>query len=767
VRTIAHAACRRRLPTIPGKLKTLEGKILVATPGRLGYLIRAYERNIDRHMNTTPVRLKEYLKAIDLHVVANPNDETKCVVEVRKKDERREQVGEPLFVVHGNRDDAYYAQLCALLAARKKFFLTKYQNRVYLEPKLAQTHLDEEMVQIRIMGSAIIGSNCIPCTVKPNVYLRYVRPAVSAAPFSMKAVYDEYTKRTGDAYPGQVWSKAWVSTGKPQGLMKALESIVKDRLTIALPSITHLPKITTYYLWRMNWKPSKVLQVPPIDKRDYIDGITVPAHSKAGIVLCPTSIKPLPNGDRARHGPTTTKEKALPLERARMWEIVNRIIAQVRKGETPSFDEYPLIIASLAEKPEVRMEGDDPEKVRLIFIVSTLKILLDKGLFSCWHHYSRSKGGNTIGTKWRAGDAARFAKKFHADEPNRFWIHGDARKLDQSMKASVITLLTYMQIIIYAPDDELYKAAHHLAAWSGNLTGVKLVAWVDSMYRLIVGTMFSGDFNTSAIDTAYVDDSIIGFVLKVHDDLKRVLGACEAKRFWMTVTSDSTVWGIYGDDFIFSALNEWREWCNLRSLNAYWNEYWDIAVKMEASFECESFYTVLAHTVDADGRHHYEDRVVKEGVVFLKRRFIKWQTSFTTSYVLCWRKTEDYYARAGISGNEILDPSHAIVRIHGLLWDTQGTNDHAWNFLEDMCDIIVSFYPEAETQIKFLDKESRAYLAMVEYAKKLGMNPDDMDLTLRPSRQRVLQHFLPSRDPLGDESRLKYRALPHYLCALR
>jgi len=218
-----------------------------------------------------------------------------------------------------------------------------------------------------------------------------------------------------------------------------------------------------------------------------------------------------------------------------------------------------------------------------------------------------------------------------------------------------------------------------------------------------------------------------------------------AREFWADVSSKRICFKLYGDDFLCGCPRRWRKWFNLQSF-ADFTKTWDIEVKMSASAEVDQFYSSI-----------HDDKVVpgRDGVMFLKRRFVVFETNaLVYPAVMLWRPLEDYLVRTVVTGSDLSDPAIALGRIYALQYDTMGTNAIAWEFLDLFADQIVEHFPKAEEELRLSFEEAADGLddrltpapfnAFIKMVAKLGVDIEpQLRAFKRPARDDVIRMFLP------------------------
>lgn len=465
-------------------------------------------------------------------------------------------------------------------------------------------------------------------------------------------------------------------------------------------------------------------------------------QKSAGLALSQRSRETLPDGTVLLFDVSGSKEEFQVAAIDRVSDIVAQVLyTQEKEHIFYRWSDFPIQPVKISEKPEVREEGDDKNKVRIFFIEPLERLMMDQIWATPMFKFFMGRGSIGIGHKWSHGGAYMLYKLLHGDEEGEggdkyFYFHGDFSKLDQSLKAHALMIFTMMCVLSFCPESRYYRLAQAMLAFLANDTAFHYVKWLDDTWRLIIGLMFSGDFKTSFGDTICVlmawEDYIMDIVTIIESDKR--LGQAVARRFLQDVRDRKVFILIYGDDFIGCCPKRWRSILNLKTFADFVAKRWGLTVKGlgTISRECETLLT----------EHDHLGRVIpgKEGCVFLKRYFVKhYHEQSGKWFIMAWRPTSAYFVRSVISANPIDSKVLALARIHGLMIDTQGTNVDAFYFLDTLADEIIN--GDESIPLRLQEMELHELEGALSMSKKLGTS---LDVRHRPNRLTVLNEFLPT-----------------------
>jgi len=513
--------------------------------------------------------------------------------------------------------------------------------------------------------------------------------------------------------PVHIMKESFVSGGSARGMLEAVSKMSRDNIK---PNESATRIATAFMRMMAKHQANKKTESLPMDDHT-ISRVSFENNRSGGInphVRC--------EQDRfddflVDYVSSFTKEEGGMATRILAIETIDKLRKEIsRQGFVYSSDLFdPIrIVHKMSLKPESRPPGTDPYKTRIIFIVSAIKTLLDRAIYSPIMSRLYNIGANGIGTKWLDGGATRFARTMGAYDYDmlkspRAWLSLDISKFDQSVLASLLMLVLFYPWLLYSRQSKDWKIVENLILYSIENSVAKVVKWFGDEWRLVWGLMFSGELMTSFGDSLYLEVIFECFDMYLYDRLGRdpTFKTC-FRRF-----KD------YGDDgslgYSLSVMRSiCRGACTPVLLSEYLDSAWHMTLKLEDTYVCfdddarpdpslSCFFTQLGSTP--------YDEIKYRGPKFLKRYIIR------DVEPLPWRPTVDYFSKSAcIAGNNMSVPNH-IVRLRALALDTFGTNLRAYNFLERAHDYLSRSFCNkgtAEAVVNVLHDMARGVNSSVE-----------------------------------------------------
>jgi len=431
--------------------------------------------------------------------------------------------------------------------------------------------------------------------------------------------------------------------------------------------------------------------------------------------------------------------------------------------------------------PKVKVEsagpGDDPYKNRIFMIPEFWKFALDKFVQHANSKYSKRKGMNGQGLSWQSGDAQRLANQLY-DFP--YIADYDFSRYDQSLLFMLLCIIMgYQWMYTEAPDQAIdwnfdqFCTWHHMTKLINDLAAKK-IQFPDEYWRLIIGMMMSGDYATAFINqnyhlmvviycdllkgkqlasqyganlvpgTSYSGFSIAKMVKMNYEFLIKTIHARTNEE---AINYFKHVW-LYpigaGDDGMRAIrYPELVPYFGLKMLKVQADESFGMLIKYANCNECDTFISQLDEEgnirtrvwIDPDGESHNKPH----GPVFLKRYFILTRHE---GELVCvpFRKTDDIWYRLGRTPTDVRNPLMMLIRIHGLMLDSLGTNPWMYNFLSEMADILLEMFPGLELQAEDIPEDflERKFREMMDAYRHRGIDGwRSYDLRVRPDFDKM------------------------------
>lgn len=451
--------------------------------------------------------------------------------------------------------------------------------------------------------------------------------------------------------------------------------------------------------------------------------------------------------------------------RLKLREIARRVAEAIKNGGVYSKNWFPQLIAKLAVKPEVRKPGADPFKTRVFFIMSVIKLLIDKMLFRTGMEHSYGKGGNGISHKWVHGGAEKLYREMRGMSKKIGYLEYDVEKMDQSLLGQVLVLICWIPYWMSKHaetrteeiNERIFEA---FCSWSADDTAVTLIKWMAQEARWIIGVMFSGMFITSYGDTIYIMIAMFCFEMYSMEWIGRTQGrdaAEEFKKHWRRRENygDDGLDGFLKRDFYIYSSEPMSNKAWPDRLDKYLTEVWGLSLKKSdthffvegdecfltelRSYPLNPSYYGAEGMQQIPGGMAYYTKIVKDGPKFLQRRFVR-RVVNGEELIMPYRPATDYYVRAGTSANppDATDPLRWVIRWRAQKIDTCGNDGEAWTFL----DKLETKFRETR-MINDIEADLRARLSQTEWSerlRKLGFD-ENLEIGMDKSREDVFDMF--------------------------
>jgi hypothetical protein len=199
---------------------------------------------------------------------------------------------------------------------------------------------------------------------------------------------------------------SFVSAGSPEGCLTALKQMSRPERTVLESAeyiIAAIVRLTAY-------KRTLINKITPPDWAESTIRATRLNWTHGGGIM-PNKRSVVETADAVFHAVwIASKKEGFMASCVQLVDIVTKLKRQLRaKGIVYSLDCFPLIIAKLAFKPELREPGTDRLKTRIFLVMCTLHNMMEKIAMGASMHAGYGRGGNAIGHKWTGGGAEAVA----------------------------------------------------------------------------------------------------------------------------------------------------------------------------------------------------------------------------------------------------------------------------------------------------------------------------------------------------------------------
>jgi len=275
------------------------------------------------------------------------------------------------------------------------------------------------------------------------------------------------------------------------------------------------------------------------------------------------------------------------------------------------------------------------------------------------HDFLMNRYPYLVGFRWNGGGARILAEYLKWDEKGRRFFCMDISQKDVAFTAMDIAILLQECRWCYQQDESFEAAVLDVMMdWLVSNTAYHVVNWPGG-FRFVVGILFSGDYNTSFLNTLHL-------VLVCCCYCVRVFRTTGEVKYLTAIRDGAFTPGIQGDDIIGSMASE-KKYPKMSpdGFRTYLLD-WNMRVKPEAyrtSLSLFSQFNSAGQLVSPE----------VSSIIFLHRYFV-WQDG----NIRPQRPLEDFVLRLYHSTGDVLTPYDTIAKITGLALDTMGVNERAW-----------------------------------------------------------------------------------------
>jgi len=551
--------------------------------------------------------------------------------------------------------------------------------------------------QLTRMVSSIVGRNVVPVRVVPSFHYnlslhepKTVLPVLNQ--MLHRLVELNYTELPPGCHnPLTLMQNAGISGGTAAGVFDALSKMIRPVLKPDVPAkwiaiavlafLKSVPRISCPYFYndifdKQGFSPQKSAGFFPVHTR---------SETIDNIILDYTN--------------TCKQGEAFHFSIKECRRIARVVFANVKAG---LYDRnwFPRLFAKMSIKPEARTTKDDMVKTRIFFIMSLINLLMDKVIYKKFFENSYGQFDIGIAHKWMYGGAQRIANKFGYKRDDLVYFATDVTKLDQSLMASVLTIIFSLPLFGMTRDAH-FDAVRAFMAYRADDIACTLVKWTGLEYRIVIGVMFSGLYGTSWGDSLYVRLAIKCTEFAVIEKWQKT-GRTDLTAAY---EKDPLKTEVYGDNVLAAISKKFAKYFlshnDTDDFDGKTLGFFGSTLKRMFGFDLKesetgiytSFLTILDPIrVNGIVRGY---NIQYQGPTYLKRSFVD-----TPRGVLPWRPEKDLMVKALLTTGTTEDIRVWMSRWLGLIIDTMGTNYAAYNFLKSLYDMASELFPrEAENSM--------------------------------------------------------------------
>jgi hypothetical protein len=270
------------------------------------------------------------------------------------------------------------------------------------------------------------------------------------------------------------------------------------------------------------------------------------------------------------------------------------------------------------------------------------------------------------------------------DDPGREFGCLDVSGKDRNFRAQDIADGVAFQEIIYERSNTWDSVlTTSLFMWLIQNTAYHTVNWPGG-FRFVIGLLFSGDYNTSVLNSLHLCVLFIAYVIEKSTLHAELWGA------WRDGRARAMV---QGDDVLLSFGSDVRGMINTSGFITFLEKHGQI-VKPES--------VAVSERLDCDFDRHGHLRTPRDkAIVFLKRYLFR---ESRRKLIYPVRPTCDYVYRLVTTTSSLDTPALYFSKLIGLLLDTMGTNPFAYSLLLTLCSIVHERYYDGAFHNEYVEQ---------------------------------------------------------------
>jgi len=644
---------------------------------------------------------------------------------------------------------------------------------------------EKENFQLIFESHNLRSSQVIPCMVydqfnKPCPRIAFAIQQPPPEPDYIPEMYNQFIARSqGQGESAEKRAKqakdeydhSFLTCGDTEKIINALKLLLHDQVQL------NVKEDLLFVALRMAFQcvgyDMNMLEPPDfLYIYDHMHEIKVPDMKASG--LMPSNSHVTTIGDLVIKVGSNSDKRTAKLEAImRIKCMFERLWAKF-KGRHPTWEEiwdaFNTEIAIVTFKVEAKGQTDDKNKIRIYFIASLVDFLLAKMVFEPFFKTLRRCFGHSIGFKWMKGDAFRMYNTFSQFQK---MFYGDWSRFDMSLKAALLGFICSAFVYFVKRPVERERQMDYymyicILMYLVSRITVKIVQWFDRQWRIVIGQMHSGQYETSYFNTIY---ALITIFYEMMDAAKDA-GAAEYLRtqfevlliFVRMINMASShklkdtpnlippqldFWiQDFGDDFAFAMKGRMLTFFSLYKLVRGVTVHFFMTIKYSNCAECDTVLSKLDTEgnlqmrtwTDPDGIDHQRPH----GLKYLKRYFI--MREVRNQYIIVpYRPIEDYMIRVGRTPTKLMDPTVQLYRLHGLIKDNTLGNGFAIEMLWTFVELLHEQFPHAAQKLAETNEHDMTLdmrNLMDKYMHKGIANMKFEDLIRGPNLEMDLKNYM-------------------------
>jgi hypothetical protein len=436
--------------------------------------------------------------------------------------------------------------------------------------------------------------------------------------------------------------------------------------------------------------------------------LKMPDHTKAGAWFQDGIYSFFQNGEESKNkqNPTKTEVEVIAGHKCRAYvaalkEEFKEFIFEGGSLDTRKLQDFAwkrIFAFKMNTKVEALVVQDDADKLRMFFPSHVCKFIFDNILWKNLVAKLYQQGSVMLGFRWLDGGAQKLFNRYKNFKKFMAW---DISGLDSSMKAKIIQIIFEALFHAYDPksvSDESFKIFHLIYMICVGHYVSKVVAWVDH-FRIMVGSMASGELMTSIFNTIYCIVAIFSWMHHIADLKFGVNDNAPGKAVWVKTHIEAAVLLVFGDDGLMGTDEDELSLFDdvsiggvvYPSLDTFLKKFWKMSIKAKDSIQTTTLKSVPNEFGD----------LPESSVTILKRGFVEVvykgkkvigpfkSTSITIGKLL----------KHEVSANKVFSKSHCaylmMCRAVGHAVDSAGVNRYMYDVCKYTYDVAFASFTEA------------------------------------------------------------------------
>jgi len=337
-----------------------------------------------------------------------------------------------------------------------------------------------------------------------------------------------------------------------------------------------------------------------------------------------------------------------------------------------------------------------------------------------------------IGLKWWHGGAFVLAEQLNAFTNDMVYSDGDFKGLDTTENRILLELYSSQALVYYDPNSPHFELFLHLLGIATENLSVKLVHLFARVWKIIIGVMPSGAFETS-----HGNSWIVGLLWWTYFEYVFAKYPERAVELEQAFQDKKIEFPVFGDDHILAILESLADILNEEDFASWVATNWNM--KIYRIHVRDSLFSVP---------NDFGGLKVK-GPAFLKRYFIKTPKEWGDALppVLPYKRLEDILPKLAWGNSPRETYAAYAMSCIGIVYDTMGTNTTAYDICKEFFSFLCQqggFRNMSELRIAFVQNVENAK-DIQRMVRKAGIT---MDQLLRgfPSQEYLLSLHVLDRD---------------------